>query len=73
MRQQADQATTISYKGHSYPVTIYSNFDKTDGFSYYTFDFGLTQIVISKFDGEEWKIANHILDQDLAGLLGKLL
>ena len=52
----------------------HSNIDKIDGFVYHTFK--ITEsilIVISKFDGEEWKIVNKLIDSNLAKTLGEII
>ena len=55
-------------------VKVYGNVDKIEGYCYYSFEFNENnKIVISKFDGIEWKIANKILNDDLAVLLGEII
>ncbi len=54
-------------------IKIEGKLDKTDGFTYYTFHFDPdTFIVISKFDSDQWKIANMTSDA-LADKLGSMI
>jgi len=57
-----------------FTIKVFGNADKTDGFIYYSFEFDEgTTLVISKFDGDQWKLANTISPDSLANALGKLL
>jgi len=66
--------TNITIGDETHEIKVYGNVDKTNDFYYYTFRFNDgNMIVLSKFDGAEWKIANTIMNNDVAGLLGKLI
>lgn len=63
---------TINNEIHS--VKVYGNVDKIDMFYYYTFVFNDgNNVVLSKFDGTEWKIANSTMNNHLVDLLGKII
>ena len=65
---------SLNYNGQTLSVNIYLDLDKIEGFTYYTFEFDENiRVVLSKFDGQEWRIANTILSKHLIEMLGKLL
>jgi len=56
-----------------YKIEVVGNVDKIEGFIYYTFKLDKDNfIVISKFDGEKWKIAN-MTQNNIAEKLGKII
>ncbi len=62
-----------NFDNTKYEIEVLGNVDKIDGFIYYTFKFDEDNfIVISKFDGEEWKIAN-MTKNNIAKKLGKII
>ncbi|HCR76513.1 MAG TPA: hypothetical protein DIW37_08950 [Chryseobacterium sp.] len=69
--QKPDKIIDLIFNNRAYKVEITGNVDKSDGFIYYTFKFDEESfIVISKFDGDQWKIANMTNDS-IAEKLGK--
>lgn len=68
--------TTLNFKHakENFKVPVYLNVDKIEDFYFYTFEISPgNKIVISKFDGDQWKIANTIINNDLAEVLGSLI
>lgn len=64
----------ISIDNETYDIKVYGNVDKCTDFIYYTFEFNNeNKIVISKFDGNEWKISNQLSNNKLAILLGRII
>ncbi len=62
-----------NFDNTEYEIEVVGNVDKIEGFIYYTFKFDKDiQIVISKFDSEEWKIAN-MPENNIAKKLGKII
>ena len=64
----------LNFDNKTYEIKVHEHIGKTDRFHYFTFGFNENnKIVISKFDGEEWKISAKILNADLASALGKII
>lgn len=61
MKQEPLFLTPITIGEETYEVKVYGNVDKTTNFIYYTFVLNDDKsIVLSKFDGDEWLLANAI-------------
>ncbi len=75
MQQEPSFITSLIIGEQTHEIKVYGNVDKTTDFHYYTFALNdENMIVLSKFDGDEWRVANAIRrNNDLAGLLGKLV
>jgi hypothetical protein len=75
MQQEPSFTTSITIGDETHEIKVYGNVDKSDDMIYYTFALNDdNMIVLSKFDGDEWRVANTIrMNNDLAGLLGKLI
>ncbi|MEL1244802.1 hypothetical protein AAEO56_11060 [Flavobacterium sp. DGU11] len=75
MIQKPSFITSITIGGETHEIKVYGNVDKSDDMIYYTFALNdENMIVLSKFDGDEWRIANTIRkNNDIAKLLGKII
>ncbi|RZJ69031.1 MAG: hypothetical protein EOO45_14045 [Flavobacterium sp.] len=75
MQQEPSFITSLTIGEETHEIKVYGNVDKSDGIIYYTFALNdNNMIVLSKFDGDEWRVANTIrTNNDLAVILGKLL
>lgn len=72
--QNSTTTLEVTFNNKIYYIEVCGNVDKCTGFIYYTFEFDENnKIVISKFGGEEWKIANIISDDKIASVLGCIL
>lgn len=72
--QEPMAIVNLEFDNQKHPIKVYGNVDRIDGFYYYTFELNAhNSIVLSKFDGTDWKIANQIMNDDLANLLGKII
>lgn len=68
-----EKIINCNFDNIEYEIQITGNIDKSTDFTYYTFYFDKNSfIVISKFDGEKWKIANMSSDQ-IAEKLGNVI
>jgi hypothetical protein len=75
MQQEPSFITSLTIGEETHEIKVYGNVDKSDDMIYYTFTLNdENMIVLSKFDGDEWRVANTIRkNNDLAAILGKLI
>lgn len=75
MIQKPSFVTSLTIGKETHEIKVYGDVDKTTDFIYYTFALNdENMIVLSKFDGDEWRVANTIrMNNDLANLLGKII
>ncbi|MCW4468127.1 hypothetical protein OGH69_04045 [Flavobacterium sp. MFBS3-15] len=75
MKQEPAFVTSLTIGGETHEIKVYGNVDKTTNFIYYTFEFNDDNgIVLSKYDGTEWKVDNAGgANRFIANLLGKLI
>ncbi|CAM4122456.1 Phage protein [Flavobacterium branchiophilum] len=68
-----EKVINCNFDNTEYKIEVVGNVDKIEGFIYYTFKFDEDNfIVISKFDGEKWKIAS-MTQNSIAEKLGRVI
>ncbi|MFP9115855.1 hypothetical protein ACLI1A_18085 [Flavobacterium sp. RHBU_3] len=76
MLNQPSLTTQIIINGEPHELKIYGTVDKSSDFHYYTFALkDQNRIVISKLDGNQWKLTNSFSEHndDIAAILGKIV
>ncbi|GAA5097288.1 hypothetical protein GCM10023210_32160 [Chryseobacterium ginsengisoli] len=64
----------LNFNNTDYSIEVTGNVDKIEGFIYYTFKFDEeNSILITKYDGEKWRMVNMKDNDFFAQKLGEIL
>lgn len=64
----------LNFNNTEYSIEVTGNVDKIEGFIYYTFKFDEeNSILITKYDGEKWRMVNMKDNNFFAQKLGEIL
>jgi hypothetical protein len=71
---KSDKIINLNFNNTKYEVEVTGNVDKIEGFIYYTLKFDEeNSILISKYDGEKWRMVNMKDNDFFAQKLGEII